>query len=191
MSTFVPWAMKDQAGNLVGFEIDVASRLAKDLGLKAEFVPTQWAGIFHDRSVRASFDSHHRRHELHRRTQLKGEFHHSVRHDRYVDLRPTKLAAGFKSVEDFDRPDVTVAVRMGATPVAAVKVHAQAKMRQFDDEAQAYQELLNGNVHAVVGSAPDARVSGPEIPGHLFVPIRGTFTREPIGMAVRKGYRIP
>jgi hypothetical protein len=45
MSTFVPWAMKDKTGHLVGFEIDVATRLAKDLGLKVEFVPTQWAGI--------------------------------------------------------------------------------------------------------------------------------------------------
>ena len=45
MSTFVPWAMKDKTGKLVGFEIDVATRLAKDMGVKVEFVPTQWSGI--------------------------------------------------------------------------------------------------------------------------------------------------
>ena len=28
MSTFKPWAMKDKTGNLIGFEIDVAKRLA-------------------------------------------------------------------------------------------------------------------------------------------------------------------
>ena len=33
MSTFVPWAMKDKTGNLIGFEIDVAKRLAKDTGV--------------------------------------------------------------------------------------------------------------------------------------------------------------
>ncbi len=27
MSTFVPWAMKDKQGNLIGFEIDVAKKL--------------------------------------------------------------------------------------------------------------------------------------------------------------------
>jgi len=26
MSTFVPWAMKDKTGKLIGFEIDVAER---------------------------------------------------------------------------------------------------------------------------------------------------------------------
>ena len=41
MSTFVPWAMKDKTGNLIGFEIDVAKRLAKDTGVNVEFVPTK------------------------------------------------------------------------------------------------------------------------------------------------------
>ncbi|RPJ70748.1 MAG: amino acid ABC transporter substrate-binding protein, partial [Desulfobacteraceae bacterium] len=45
MSTFVPWAMTDKTGKLIGFEIDVATRLAKDLGVRIEFVPTKWAGI--------------------------------------------------------------------------------------------------------------------------------------------------
>ncbi len=42
MSTFVPWAMRNKQGELIGFEIDVAKRLAADSGLKVEFVPTAW-----------------------------------------------------------------------------------------------------------------------------------------------------
>ncbi|MDT8273609.1 MAG: transporter substrate-binding domain-containing protein, partial [Desulfomonilia bacterium] len=45
MSTFVPWAMKDKEGNLIGFEIDVAQRLARDMGVDVEFIPTKWSGI--------------------------------------------------------------------------------------------------------------------------------------------------
>ena len=45
MSTFVPWAMKDKNGELIGFEIDVARRLAADMGVEVEFVPTKWSGI--------------------------------------------------------------------------------------------------------------------------------------------------
>jgi polar amino acid transport system substrate-binding protein len=41
MSTFVPWAMKDKTGKLIGFEIDVATRLAEDMGVNVEFVPTK------------------------------------------------------------------------------------------------------------------------------------------------------
>ncbi len=32
MSTFVPWAMRNKQGELIGFEIDVAKRLAADSG---------------------------------------------------------------------------------------------------------------------------------------------------------------
>ena len=45
MSTFVPWAMQDKAGNFIGFEIDVANRLAQEMGVQAEFIPTNWSGI--------------------------------------------------------------------------------------------------------------------------------------------------
>ena len=187
MSTFVPWAMKDKTGNLVGFEIDVASRLAKDLGLKVEFVPTQWAGIV-PALLTGKFDTIIGGMGITAERSLKVNFTIPYDITGMSICAHKKLAAGFKSVEDFDRPDVTVAVRMGATPVAAVKKFMpKAKMRQFDDEAQAYQELLNGNVHAVVGSAPTPAFQALKYPDTLFVPIRGPFTREPIGMAVRKG----
>jgi polar amino acid transport system substrate-binding protein len=45
LSTFVPWAMLDRNGDLVGFEIDVATKLAQDIGVEVEFVPTAWDGI--------------------------------------------------------------------------------------------------------------------------------------------------
>ena len=45
MDIFQPWAMKDKNGKLIGFEIDVATRLAKDMGVKVEFLPTAWSGI--------------------------------------------------------------------------------------------------------------------------------------------------
>ena len=45
MSTFVPWAMRNKKGDLIGFEIDVATKVAKDLGIEVEFVPTAWSGI--------------------------------------------------------------------------------------------------------------------------------------------------
>src|SRR5262249_51692721 len=45
LSTFVPWSMRDKKGDLIGFEIDVGNRVAGDMGVKAEFVPTAWDGI--------------------------------------------------------------------------------------------------------------------------------------------------
>ena len=63
----------------------------------------------------------------------------------------------------------------------------KASLRMFDDESQAYQELINGRVHAVVSSAPMPAFQALKYPERLFLPLKGTFTREPIGFAVRKG----
>ncbi|MEJ2024564.1 MAG: transporter substrate-binding domain-containing protein, partial [Deltaproteobacteria bacterium] len=98
-----------------------------------------------------------------------------------------KTAAGFSRLEDFDRKDVVISLRLGATPVAAAKKYMpQAQLRQFDDESQAIQEVLNGRAHAMVASAPLPAFLALKYPDRLFLPLQGTFTREPIGFAVRK-----
>jgi polar amino acid transport system substrate-binding protein len=187
MSTFVPWAMKDKTGKLIGFEIDVASQLAKDMGVKVEFVPTKWAGII-PALLTGKFDV------------IIGGM--SVRPDRNLKVNFTipydfagqsivankKIAADFSSLEDFNRPDVTIAARLGSTAAeAANKFMPAAKKKFFDDEAQVIQEVLNGRAHAAVASAPLPAFQAIKYPDQLFLPLRGTFTKEPIGFALRKG----
>ena len=42
---FVPWSMRDKNGDIIGFEPEVGRKLAADMGVEVEFVPTKWAGI--------------------------------------------------------------------------------------------------------------------------------------------------
>ena len=65
MSTFVPWAMRDKQGGLIGFEIDVATKLAADMGVEVEFVPTAWSGII-PALLAKKIRRHHWRHVNHR-----------------------------------------------------------------------------------------------------------------------------
>lgn len=187
MSTFVPWAMKDKNGELIGFEIDVARRLAKDMGVKVEFVPTKWAGII-PALMTGKFDVIIGGMGIRPGRNLKVNF--SIPYDQtgMSIVAHKKLAKGFDGLEDFNQADVTIAARLGTTAADAAKKHMpKAKLRQFDDESQAYQELLNGKAHAVVGNAPTPGFYAIENPDSLFMPLDGTFTREPIGFAVRKG----
>jgi polar amino acid transport system substrate-binding protein len=187
ISTFVPWAMKDKTGQLIGFEIDVASRLAKDMGVKAEFVPTKWAGMI-PALLTGKFDIIIGGMGIRPDRNLKVNF--SIPYD-YTGMSMAahrERASGFNTLESFDRPDVAVAARLGSTAATAAKQFLpKAELRLFDEEAQAYQELLNGRVHAVVGSAPTPALQVLKHPDRLFLPFKETFTREPIGFAVRKG----
>ncbi len=187
MSTFVPWAMKDKTGKLIGFEIDVATRLAKDMGIKAEFVPTKWAGII-PALLTGKFDVIIGGMGILPKRNLKVNFSVPYDYSGMSIVANRELAAGFKSLEDFNRPDVVLSVRLGATPVdAAKKYMPKAQLRMFDDEAQAVQEVINGKAYAMVSSAPLPAFQALKYPEKLFLPIKGTFTKEPIGFAVCKG----
>ena len=187
MSTFVPWAMKDKTGNLIGFEIDVAKRLAKDTGVKVEFVPTKWSGII-PALITGKFDVIIGGMGIIPSRNLKVNFSIPYDHTGMSIVADKTLAAGFSRLEDFNSSGVVIAARLGSTAVTAAKKYMpKAKLRLFDDESQAYQELVNGKVHAVVGSAPTPEFQAIKYPTKLFLPLDRTFTREPIGFAVKKG----
>jgi len=187
MSTFVPWAMKDKTGNFVGFEIDVAKRLAKDTGVNVEFVPTKWSGII-PALLTGKFDIIIGGMGIIPSRNLKVNFSIPYDYTGMSIVANKRLAAGFSRLEDFNRPDVVIAARLGSTAVTAAKKYIpKAQLRLFDDESEAYQELLNGRVHAVVASAPTPAFQAIKYPAKLFLPLDKTFTREPIGFAVKKG----
>jgi L-cystine transport system substrate-binding protein len=43
--TYPPFDSRDPSGNLVGFDVDVAKALADRLGVKPQFIATEWSGI--------------------------------------------------------------------------------------------------------------------------------------------------
>jgi len=187
MSTFVPWAMKDKTGKLIGFEIDVARRLAKDMGVDIEFVPTNWSGIIPALLV-GKFDVVIGGMGITPGRNLKVNFSIPYDYTGMSIVAHKKVANGFDSLEDFNKPSVILAARMGSTPVdAAKKYMPNAELRLFNDESQVFQELINGRVHAVVSSAPTPAFQALKYPDRLFLPLSEAFTREPIGFAVRKG----
>tara|TARA_B100002003_G_C14134891_1_gene545737 strand:- start:1629 stop:2459 length:831 start_codon:yes stop_codon:yes gene_type:complete len=187
MDTFVPWAMKDKTGKFVGFEIDVAKQLAEDMGVKVEFVPTKWAGII-PALLTGKFDVIIGGMGIRTKRAMKVNFTIPYDYSGMSMVASKAKADGFSSLEDFNKSEVELAIKMGTTAVmAAKKFMPKAKRRLFEDQAQAYQELRNGNVHAVVGSSPRPAFEAAKYSETLFMPMRDNFTKEPIAFALRKG----
>jgi polar amino acid transport system substrate-binding protein len=187
MDIFQPWAMKDKNGQLIGFEIDVATRLAEDMGVKVEFVPTAWSGII-PALLTGKFDVIIGGMGITAQRALQVNFSQPYDFSGMSIVAHRERAAGFSSLEDFNRPDVEIAVKLGTTAAAAAKKFLpQAQLRMFDGEPQAYQELRNGRVHAVIGMAPRPAYEAIDYSETLFMPVEEIFTREPVGFAVRKG----
>lgn len=187
MDIFQPWAMKDKNGKLIGFEIDVATRLAEDMGVKVEFMPTAWSGII-PALLTGKFDVIIGGMGITAQRALQVNFTQPYEYSGMSIVAHKKKAAGFASLEDFNKSEVEIAVKLGTTAAsAAKKILPKAKLRMFDTEPQAYQELRNGNVHAVIGNAPRPAYEAVDYSDSLFLPVQGTFTKEPIGFAMRKG----
>jgi len=186
MSAFVPWAMKDKKGELIGFEVDVAKRLAKDLKIDAEFVLTEWSGII-PALLTGKFDVIIGGMTITPERNLKVNFTIPYDYAGQSLVTNKKLRPDFKKIEDFNRSDVTIACRLGATSVYATKKYLpKAKIRLFDTEGAAVQELLNGRADGFVSSAPLPAQQAFRYPDTLRL-IEEQLTKELIGFAVQKG----
>jgi polar amino acid transport system substrate-binding protein len=186
MSTFVPWAMKDKQGNLIGFEIDVAKKLAQDMGVKIEFVPTAWSGII-PALLTGKFDVIIGGMGITPQRNLKVNFTIPYEYSGMSMVANKGLAKGFSTLDDFNKKEVTIAARLGTTAEQAAKKYMpNATLKLFENEGQALQELGLGRVYAVVSSAPMPVFHALKYPEKLFVPLPENFTREPIGFALRK-----
>jgi polar amino acid transport system substrate-binding protein len=184
MDVFVPWAMKDKKGELIGFEIDMAKKLAKDMGVKIEFVPTKWSGII-PALITGKFDVLIGGMTITTQRNLKINFTRPYYYTEQGLMAHKKKAASFK-VSDFNSPDVTIAARLGSTAAVAAKQRfPKAKLRLFDDEPAAVQELRNGNVHAMVSAQPLPSSTAIEYPDTIMV-YDEVMMLEAIGIGVRK-----
>jgi polar amino acid transport system substrate-binding protein len=186
MSTFVPWAMRDKQGNLIGYEIDVGTRLAQDLGVKYEAVPTAWDGII-PALLASRFDVIIGGMTITEQRAQQVQFTEPYSFSGQAIVANRKLAPGWTSLEQFNSASVTISARRGTTAVTATQQHLpKATIRQFDDDAQALQEVLNGRAHALVSSAPKPAFASIEHAQILYLPMLGTFTEQQEAMALRK-----
>lgn len=188
MATFVPWAMRDTSGNLIGFEIDVATKVAEDMGVKIEFVPTAWSGII-PALIAKKFDVIIGGMTITAQRNMTVNFTMPYAHSGMQMAANSALAGNFKTKADFNSSKVTIACRRGATSCTDTeKIFPKAQIRRFDDDAQAFQEVVNGNAHAILSSAPKPRFWSDAYPGKVYVPFDGeTLTRGNEAFALRKG----
>ncbi len=185
LDIFVPWAMKDKKGELIGFEVDVARKLAEDMGIGLELIPTEWSGII-PALVAGKFDVIIGGMSVTAERNMKINFTNAYYYSGQGLLANRKRAAGMV-LADFNKPEITLAARMGSTAaLAAKKVFPRATLRLFDTEPAAVQEVRSGRVHAMVSAQPlpmQQALSAPE----LLVAYPDALLEEPVAMGLRKG----
>jgi len=177
-----PMTMKDTATNsYTGYDIDVMTELAKDLGVKVEFVPTDWktlvsgvtSGKYH-MTGSASISPG--------RAKAAG-YSNSYFSLATVPLTLKKNADKFTDWADLDKASVTVAATLGTTQEKQVKqFFPNAKYKIVEAPARDFQEVLAGRADAHITSNVEAYKLVTKYPEMTVVPVSAPKAPTPIAM---------
>lgn len=185
LSLFVPWSMRDLNGELIGYELDVGRKLAEDMGVEVEFIPTSWDGII-PALVSGNFDVIISGMTVTPQRNLTVNFTQPYAFSGLTILANTAMTGGF-SLDDYNSEDVTFAARRGATPAVYIaNKFPKATLLLFDEDGAATQEVLNGNAHATMASEPGPSADARRNPETLNVPFDVAFDAGGEGFAIRK-----
>ncbi len=186
LSIFKPWSMRDKNGELIGFELDVGRKLAEDMGVEVEFIPTAWDGII-PALVAGKFDVIISGMTTTPQRNLTVNFSNPYAYSGMTILANTKMTDGM-ALDDFNSPDVTFAARRGATPATIIaNMFPEAELLLFDEDGAATQEVLNGKAHATMASEPTPSSEARRYPEVLSVPYDTAFAATGEAFAMRKG----
>jgi polar amino acid transport system substrate-binding protein len=187
LATFVPWAMRSKTGELIGYEVDVSKKLAEDMGVKVELVPTAWDGII-PALLAGKFDFIIGGMTITPARNLTVNFTSPYSATGVQLVANKKLAAGYSKIEDFNKADVTLVARRGSSGAStAARFFPKATLRQFDDDAQSILEVVNGRAHALVATVPRPAFAALDNPDTLFLPFPDPIVKQADAMVVRKG----
>lgn len=147
---FPPFESQAQGGGLEGFDIDLMRAIGKAAGFEVQFVSLPFDGIIpalQAKTVDAAISS----------------ITMNADRSQTVSFSRPYFKAGLAIAIKADNNDIisldslknkSIAVQIGTTGAGEAKKVPGAKIRTFDSAPVALQELLNGNVEAVINDAP-------------------------------------
>jgi cyclohexadienyl dehydratase len=185
-----PMTMKDPATNsYTGYDIDVMTAMAQDLGVEVEFVPTDWktlvngvvAGTYHLTGSASISPA---------RAKAAG-YSDSYFSLATVPLINKKDADKYKDWADLDNADVIVAATLGTTQEKQVKeFFPNAQYKIVEAPARDFQEVLAGRATAHITSNVEANKLVQEYPELMIVPVSAPRARTPVAMLLPQGDQV-
>ena len=186
-SGYIPFEMTDKKGNFIGFDMDYARRLAKDMGVKFVPVNTAWDGII-PALMTDKFDIIMGGMTITQERNLKINFVEPYIVVGQSILLNKKHEDTVKDYRDLNDPKYIVTSRLGTTGEQAVKRYIpKATYKAFESEAEAGLEVINGKADALVYDLPFCGfLYGSQGQGKT-VFLSEPFTFEPLAWAINKG----
>lgn len=170
-ASYVPFTYRDSSGSIIGFDVEIVNKYLEPLGVKANFIDTQWSGV-----IPALYAS---RFDMIPTMSYTKERLERVRFSiPYADASQALLvrAADKDKIKTIaDMSGKTLAVKLGS-PGETLKNRLDAELKKnggtgfkdvktYDDHPAAYLALGQGSVDGVLNTVPTLAIVLRDKPG--------------------------
>ena len=184
---YMPFEMKDKKGRIIGYDVDMARKMAKEMGVKLKLVPTSWDGIIAG-LITDKYDIIMSGMTITQQRNLKVNFANPYIVVGQTIMMNKKHEGKLKTAKDLDKPQYTIVTKLGVTgEVATKKFFKKAKILTFETESDAASEVLNGKADAMVYDQPYNVLFMSDKGKGKLVHLDQPLTYEPLGWAIKKG----
>ncbi len=183
---YMPFELTNQKGEIIGFDVDIAKRMAKAMKVDLEIVSTAWDGII-PALLTEKFDI------LMSGMTLTQERNMSINFAQpYILIGQSILlkkehADSVKSYKDLNDAKYIVASKLGTTGEQATKrMIGKAKYISYETEQEGVMEVVNGKIDAFIYDLPFNAIAVGQKGAGKIVHLDEPFTKEPLAWAIRK-----
>lgn len=180
-----PMVMRDRSGSYVGFSVDLARRLAADLGVRLEFVETWWTEVI-PQLIDGQSDVIITGLWMNVPRALVANFTQPTATEGMYLIASRSQAAQRRSLDDFNQKGVRIAVSTDPAQRAVAQARfPRADVTPVDDDP--LHVVAQGKAQAAVVATLAADAVVASAPRRWFLPSPEPLARTAAGMAVRKG----
>jgi len=184
---YMPFELTNKKGEIIGFDVDMAKRMAKSMGVELELVSTAWDGII-PALLTDKFDIIMSGMTLTQERNMSINFAQPYIIIGQTALVQKKYEGQVNSYADLNDPKFVVGSKLGTTGEQATKrMIGKAEYISYETEQEGVMELINGKIDAFIYDLPFTAMAFAEKGGDKMFHLDKPFTYEPLAWAVRKG----
>ena len=187
VSLFTPWTMKDKNGELVGFEIDVAKKISKDMGVTPKLISYDWGKLIPALNE-GKIDIIIAGMAITPKRALKVNFSLPYATSGISLATNIELTKNINSVEELNSPSIKIGVISATVSESlARRIFDKATISVFQKSKVAEDAIITGKIHVYMESKPIPRFIALERPEKVDVPLSEPLLITKAGFAINKG----
>jgi polar amino acid transport system substrate-binding protein len=187
VAEFAPWTIKTGSGELIGFEIEVANKLAKDMEVKADFKVYEWDDLI-PALRKGEIDIIAAGMAITPARALQVEFTRPTATSGIGIATNIEMTKNIKTLAELNSSKIAVAAVTGTMSYSVADMFFdRANVKAFATPAQAEKEVLEGRAHVYLAGMPAARYLAVKDSDKIDCPLDKPLLAHSEAMAVRRG----